>query len=349
MQSLDQQYHDLLTQIEDHGYNKTDRTKVGTRSLFGSRIECDLSEGRLPVLTTKKVWLKGVIHELLWMLRGETNIRALKQAGVHIWDAWVDSSTAEYDDHGTLIAGECPHIYGKQWRRWEDTRLIQKEAFQKDNPEGYRIIGVTFNSDYFVVSRQIDQIAQIIKTLKINPSSRRILLNAWNVSELDMMALHPCHLLAQFYTRPLSLDERLAYCEKKGIPDEKIASALRELSSSDQAIPHYALSCQMYIRSNDMPLGNPWNVPQYGLLTHILAHLTGMVAERLIVIGGDVHIYSNQWNGVHEQLNREPVVDSDPRVHIHPDVKTLDQLTTNHIEILGYKSHAAIQFPPAAV
>jgi thymidylate synthase len=311
---------------------------------------CDLTDGRLPVLTTKKVWLKGVIHELLWMLRGETNVRALKKEGISIWDAWVDSSTAEYDEQGQLIAGECPHIYGKQWRRWDDVRTLLKSEFQSNNTEGYQIIGVTFDSDYYIVRRQIDQIAQIIKTLKINPASRRIILNAWNVSELDTMALHPCHLLAQFYARPLSMEERLAYAEQHDIvASPELISSLRQPPSPDNPIPHFALSCQVYIRSNDIPLGNPWNVPQYGLLTHIIAHLTGMLPERLIVIGGDVHVYQNQWVGVDEQRHREPILESDPRVHIHPDVKDIDQLTANHIQVTGYQSHPAIKFPAAAI
>ena len=344
MAQIDHLYASLIERIEQDGHDKMDRTKTGTRSLFAERMEFDLTEGRLPLLTTKRVWVKGAIEELLWFLRGETNIRTLKAAGVNIWDAWVDSSTAQYDAEGHLIAGECPKIYGKQWRAWDDYAVIAKAEFQSANTEGYSVIGQTLNNQSWIVHRQIDQVRQVLKTLKVNPASRRILLNAWNVADLDGMALHPCHFVAQFFTRPLTLLEKTEYLERIE-PTRDVQST----EVTEDTLPKYALSCQLNLRSNDLPLGFCFNVAQYAVLTHLFAHLSGMLPERLIWIGGDVHVYNNQWPALKEQLTRAPIEDSDPRLHIHPDVKDIDQLTAAHLQVTGYKSHPPIKFPPAAV
>lgn len=428
--SPDHQYLSLVEHILNNGHHKQDRTGVGTTSVFGTSMRFDIGDGKIPLLTTKKVFTKGIIHELLWMLSGDTNIRYLKQHGVSIWDSWIDPKTVEYrpldgieiinalirhckakkfttitntnfsdgqyglhadkddpthyvfewngasleawvnayrdqigEEPRVLVAGELPKIYQHQWRRWEDIRIVDTETLDRLEAQGtdYVCLGEV-GPDQWVVRREIDQIAQVIEQLKTNPDSRRILLSAWNVAEIDEMALPPCHVLAQFYTTPMSVREREEEARRRGISlgdlyyghidssysrDELDEIANRLLST--QGIPERKLSCQLYQRSADVPLGVPFNIVQYSLLTHLFAHVVNMATDEFIWVGGDTHIYQNQVDGIREQLKRSAIEDSVPRVILNKEVKSIFDFTYDDIEIVDYKSHPAIKFPPAAV
>jgi thymidylate synthase len=250
------QYHELLQYILDHGTAKADRTGTGTRSVFGYQMRFDLQEG-FPLLTTKRLHLKSIIYELLWFLKGDTNVRYLQQNGVKIWDAWADA------------AGELGPVYGKQWVSWQ-------------GPDG----------------KIINQIANAVETLRHNPDSRRIIVNAWNPAELDQMALTPCHALFQFY-----------------VADGK-------------------LSCQLYQRSADIFLGVPFNIASYALLTHMMAQVCDLQPGTFVHTFGDVHLYNNHVDQARLQLSRDPR--PLPRMVINPAVKDIFGFVYEDFTLEGY-------------
>jgi thymidylate synthase len=260
-------YLDLMGQIRDHGCLKEDRTGTGTRSLFGHQLRFDLAAG-FPLLTTKKVHLKSIIHELLWFLRGETNVRYLQENGVRIWNEWADE------------AGELGPVYGYQWRNWP-------------TPDG----------------RHIDQISQVVEQIRTSPDSRRILVSAWNVADLDRMALMPCHVLFQFY------------------------------------VAEGRLSCQLYQRSADVFLGVPFNIASYALLTMMMAQVTKLVPGEFIHTFGDVHLYSNHREQADQQLKREPR--PLPRMHLNPEVRSIFDFRYEDFRLEGYDPHPHIPAPVA--
>ncbi|SEJ43877.1 thymidylate synthase [Deinococcus reticulitermitis] len=258
-------YHDLLRLVLEEGTDKSDRTGTGTRSIFGHQIRFDLSEG-FPLVTTKRVHLKSIIHELLWFLRGEGHTRYLREHGVTIWDEWADER------------GDLGPVYGVQWRSWP-------------TPDG----------------GHIDQIAQVIAQIKTNPDSRRLIVSAWNVAEVDKMALPPCHLLFQFY------------------------------------VAQGRLSCQLYQRSADLFLGVPFNIASYALLTMMVAQVTGLEPGDFIWTGGDCHLYTNHFEQARRQLSRElrPL----PRMHLNPAVTDLFAFRSEDFTLSGYDPHPAIKAP----
>lgn len=268
----DSQYEDLLHSILYQGAVKTDRTGTGTVSIFGPQLRYNLQQG-FPLITTKKVATRLVIEELLWMLRGSTNNNELVEKNVHIWDEWADPN------------GELGPIYGKQWRSWP-------------TPDKYGYAGQGL---------PVDQIAEVVATLKTNPDSRRMVVSAWNVADLPEMALMPCHCLFQFYTRPATFAERLVHIGGKKaastlvIPNE-IDRINDKLDAADT--PKVILSCQLYQRSADMFLGVPFNIASYALLTHMMAQQCNMIPGEFIWTGGDCHIYSNHQEQVNEQIRR---------------------------------------------
>ena len=261
------QYLDLLRHVLEQGTEKSDRTGTGTRSVFGWQRRFDLNDG-LPLVTTKKLHLRSIVHELLWFLKGETNIAYLKDNKVSIWDEWADEQ------------GELGPVYGKQWRRWATA----------DGAE-------------------IDQIRWVVDEIKRNPDSRRLIVSAWNVADLPKMALMPCHTMFQFY-----------------VVDGK-------------------LSCQLYQRSGDIFLGVPFNIASYALLTHMVAHATGLGVGDFVHTLGDAHLYSNHYEQAREQLSREPR--ALPRLHLNPEVTDLFAFAYDDIEIHGYDPHPAIKAPVA--
>jgi thymidylate synthase len=262
-----QQYLDLMRHVRDTGAKKADRTGTGTLSVFGYQMRFDLATG-FPMVTTKKLHTRSIIHELLWFLAGDTNIGYLKANQVSIWDEWADAN------------GDLGPVYGAQWRSWPA-------------PDG----------------RHIDQLEQVITTLKTNPDSRRIIVSAWNVAELDKMALMPCHALFQFYVA----DGRL--------------------------------SCQLYQRSADIFLGVPFNIASYALLTHMVAQQTGLIPGEFIWTGGDCHLYVNHLEQVEEQLARKPLPLPELSILSHPD--SIDGYVYEDFEILGYEHHPHIAAPVA--
>ncbi|MCB2377105.1 thymidylate synthase [Hymenobacter sp. BT635] len=262
-----QQYLDLVRHILDHGTQKTDRTGTGTLSIFGHQMRFDLQQG-FPLVTTKKVHLKSIIHELLWFLQGDTNIKYLTDNGVKIWDEWADAN------------GDLGPVYGKQWRNWP-------------RPDG----------------THIDQISEVVRQLTVSPDSRRILVSAWNVAELDQMHLMPCHALFQFYVA----DGRL--------------------------------SCQLYQRSADVFLGVPFNIASYALLTLMMAQVTGLQPGEFIWTGGDTHLYSNHLEQARLQLTRAPR--PLPQMRINPAVKDIFGFQYDDFTLENYDPHPAIKAPVA--
>ncbi|MEX2517354.1 MAG: thymidylate synthase [Gammaproteobacteria bacterium] len=261
------QYLELMQHVLDNGTRKNDRTGTGTLSVFGYQVRFDLSAG-FPLLTTKKLHLKSIIHELLWFLQGDTNTGYLKQHGVRIWDEWADDN------------GDLGPVYGKQWRNWP-------------TPDG----------------RTIDQISELIHTIKTNPDSRRLIVSAWNVGELDQMALMPCHAFFQFY-----------------VADGK-------------------LSCQLYQRSADVFLGVPFNIASYALLTLMVAQVCGLRPGDFVHTFGDVHLYSNHIDQAHEQLARAPY--PLPAMQLNPDVKDIFSFRFEDFELQNYQAHPHISAPVA--
>jgi len=262
-----QQYLDLLRHVRDNGTFRGDHTVTGTQSVFGHQMRFDLGEG-FPVLTTKKLHLKSIIHELLWFLAGDTNIKYLNDHGVSIWDEWADEN------------GDLGPVYGHQWRSWP-------------RPDG----------------GTIDQIAKVVKDIKTNPNSRRHIVSAWNVAEVNEMALPPCHCLFQFY-----------------VADGK-------------------LSCQLYQRSCDIFLGVPFNIASYALLTMMMAQVCDLEAGDFVHTLGDAHLYANHLDQADLQMAREPL--PLPTMRINPDVKDIFAFTFADFELVGYEAHPHIKAPIA--
>jgi len=258
-----QQYHDLLKRILEEGHEKADRTGTGTISVFGHQMRFNLADG-FPLLTTKKLHTKSIIHELLWFLKGDTNIAYLKENGVRIWDEWADEN------------GNLGPVYGHQWRSWPA-------------PDGHKI----------------DQISQVVETLKNNPNSRRIIVSAWNVADVENMALPPCHCLFQFY-----------------VADGK-------------------LSCQLYQRSADTFLGVPFNIASYALLTMMMAQVTGLQPGEFVHTFGDVHLYTNHLDQAKLQLTRTPR--DLPTLQINSEVKSIFEFKYEDFTLLNYDPHPHIK------
>lgn len=300
------QYLDLLKYIMENGTEKSDRTGTGTKSIFGTQMRFNLQEG-FPLVTTKKVHFKSVVHELIWLLSGNTNIKYLQDNGIKIWDEWADEN------------GNLGPVYGKQWRKWHN---------------------------------QIDQIKNVIEQIKTNPESRRLIVTAWNPTEIDQMALAPCHCFFQFNCRPMTWEQRInsitthevSYGNNNDFSNSKnIETLYKELDNL--GIPKYYLDCQLYMRSNDIFLGCPFNIASYALLTHMIAQVTNTVAGELVYTGGDSHIYSNHYDQVKLQLTREPY--SLPKIKLNPHIKNIDDFKYEDIELIDYKCHPTIKAPVA--
>lgn len=261
------QYHELLDHILTNGVAKSDRTGTGTRSVFGYQMRYDLSAG-FPMLTTKKLHVRSIIYELLWFLRGETNVRYLNDHGVSIWNEWADAE------------GELGPVYGKQWRSWTA-------------------------SD----GSSVDQIAEVVDTIRHNPDSRRLIVSAWNVADVQQMALPPCHLLFQFY------------------------------------VAEGRLSCQLYQRSADVFLGVPFNIASYALLTMMVAHVTSLAPGEFIHTLGDAHLYDNHLEQARLQLTREPR--ALPKMHLSPAVNSIFEFHFEDFRLENYDPHSHISAPVA--
>ena len=312
MNNLDTKYQQLLSDIIQFGVEKKDRTGTGTISLFGKQIRHKMSEG-FPLLTTKKMYWKGVVAELLWFLKGDTNIKFLVDNDCNIWngDAYKNysSQVQPWEPHLDMEMfieriktkpefaekfGYLGPIYGAQWRSWKVEDNGQEPPYYKET--------------------QIDQIANLINDLKTNPDSRRLMVSAWNVGEIENMALPPCHALFQFYVSPANVLKG----EKKG-----------------------KLSCQLYQRSADIFLGVPFNIASYALLTMMIAQVCDLQVGEFVHVLGDAHIYLNHLEQVKEQLQREPL--PAPQLWLNPNIKDINKFTMADIRLDNYNSHSAIK------
>ena len=316
------QYIQLLDRVLTVGRDKTDRTGTGTRSVFGHQMRFDLSEG-FPLVTTKKMFLKGVIHELLWFLAGDTNIKYLTDNGVHIWDAWADE------------AGELGPVYGSQWRSWPVVQLRDLRGEFVTHADGSHTF---FNAK--VHTRSIDQIAQVVSTLKTNPDSRRLIVSAWNPAEVDNMALPPCHLLFQFYTEELTNDERVLYASQHQLEVGDASDVQLNARLDALNVPARRLSCQLYQRSADLFLGVPFNIASYALLTMMIAQQVDMAPGDFIWTGGDCHIYKNHFDQVQIQLARHPY--PMPKMEIEKAPSIFDYKYED-FKLSDYQHHEAIK------
>ena len=341
------QYLALMQDILDNGVVKKDRTGVGTLSVFGRQLRFDLKEG-FPLVTTKKVHLKSIIHELLWFLNGDTNVKYLQENGVKIWNEWSDEE------------GNLGPVYGKQWREWRDCKVVECHDVRRTQQlmqRGYKYIGnmKEDGTTYLVYEKAHDQISKVIQQLREDPDSRRIIVSAWNVGDLDDMALNPCHNYFQFYTTEMTLLERLDWYEVN--EPEKFASAplinhediddeerLHE-TLDREGIPRRKLSCFYMMRSNDYLLGAPFNVASYALLTHMIAQQLNMVPDELVYSGVDVHLYSNHLEQAKLQLTREPY--PLPKLVIKRKPDSIFDYKYEDFELVGYQSHDTIKAPIA--
>jgi thymidylate synthase len=303
------EYQRLLENIVRNGVQKHDRTGTGTFSIFGHQMRFDLAEG-FPLLTTKRLPFKAIAVELLWFLRGDTNIKFLHDHGVTIWDEWADAN------------GELGPVYGEQWRSWS--------AYERAPDHLQDGLYVLYQG------RSIDQIANVVEMLKTNPDSRRLIVSAWNPAEVDQMALPPCHCLFQFNTRPMTLRQRLQFA---GVTAEQVDDP--EVFLGVNRYPTRFLDCQLYQRSADVFLGVPFNIASYALLTMMMAQVTNMAPGHFVHSFGDTHLYSNHVEQAWLQLSREsrPL----PTVKINPDVKDIFSFKYEDFELIGYDPHPSIK------
>lgn len=336
------QYLALMQDILDNGVVKNDRTGVGTLSVFGRQLRFDLREG-FPLVTTKKVHLKSIIHELLWFLNGDTNVKYLQENGVKIWNEWSDEE------------GNLGPVYGKQWREWRDCKVVECHDVgrtQQLMQRGYNYIGnmKENGTTYLVYEKAHDQISKVIQQLREDPDSRRIIVSTWNVSDLDDMALNPCHNYFQFYTTEMTVLERLNWFEEN--EPEKFANTplnndekvLHE-TLDREGIPRRKLSCFYMMRSNDYLLGAPFNIASYALLTYMVAQQLNMVPDELVYSGVDVHLYSNHLEQAKLQLTREPY--PLPKLVIKRKPDSIFEYKYEDFELVDYQAHPHIAAPVA--
>lgn len=307
---VDREYLKLLEHIMEHGATKTDRTGTGTKSVFGYQMRFDLMQG-FPLLTTKKVPIKSIIHELLWFMRGDTNLKYLADNNVHIWDEWPYKA---YLQRNNL---PIPEINGEEWKNGMNEfveKIKTDESFAKEYGDLGPIYGYQWRNWPTPNGQHVDQLKQVVETLKKSPDSRRIIVSAWNVADIDEMAkagLPPCHCLFQFY-----------------VADGK-------------------LSCQLYQRSCDTFLGVPFNIASYALLTMIIAQITDLKVGEFIWTGGDTHLYLNHMEQVQTQLSRKDDIRPMPKMKINPDKKNLEDFTIDDFELTDYNPHEGIKAPIA--
>ena len=356
--NLDRQYNELVEHILRFGVEKKDRTLTGTKSIFGWQLRHSMKDG-FPLLTCKKIFFKGVIIELLWFLRGDTNIKYLVDNNCNIWNGdayrsylskwkpigegpiYINALTQEEfinkiktDDEFAKKFGELGPVYGKQWRSWGEHHKIT--TVECEGP---------FDYEFRKKIKGIDQITNIINLLKTDPDSRRMIVNAWNPADLPKMVLPPCHMMFQFYTRELSWDERHELAETKYQLDDT------DEELDKHGIPTRAISLRWDQRSVDVGLGLPFNIASYALLLEIVAKAVNMVPEELIGNLGDCHIYNNHIDGLKEQLIRTPYelptvkIREDIIEHGNEDIDPIPWYSTSDFTLENYQSHPSIKLP----
>lgn len=311
-----EQYQDALRHVLTKGRVVSDRTGTGALSTFGYQMRFNLKTG-FPLVTTKKVHLRSIIHELLWFLKGDTNVKYLRDNKVTIWDEWADEN------------GDLGPVYGKQWRSWT--------AYSE-------------NSSGFIEGREVDQIADVMNSLATNPDSRRHIVCAWNVGELEQMALPPCHCLFQFYAEPLNQKERMDIFEEGwDLQDALVNWEVNDILIKDgldaYSIPKYRLSCQLYQRSADLFLGVPFNIASYSLLTMMMAKVLNFEVGEFIHTFGSLHLYSNHLEQAHLQLTRRPK--ELPQMNLKGKQSHIFGFSYEDFELVGYDPHPTISAPIA--
>lgn len=425
-------YRIHLASVIDYGAAKLDRTGVGTYSEFGKTITADISGGKIPLLTGRKIYSKSFMVETLWMISGSTDIEYLKKYSVGIWDEWVIPGTAKWVETNENISDKdlftyartykpnklhsskeqesfnlvynawiktpefktdinyegfskylcnildidkntLPKIklvsgsigegaYGSQWRFYKDTRIVtQREYEDPDLPysAGYQPVSKFTNGDnYLVVTRYIDQLQNAIETIKKNPDSRRIIVSAWNPAYADQLPLPPCHSLFQFVTRKCTMDELSQsindYYKNSGIDvtfkdnDDGLSKYETMFNYATKVgIPNRMLSCLVYCRSQDLPLGTAFNIPQYAFLTHLIASVTNTLPDKVVWVGGDVHVYTNQVGAMQTYLETDVLDDVQPKLVIKNKKTNINDYVYEDFEIEDYKSNPAINIPIA--
>jgi len=373
MNKLDKQYQDLLQSILDYGVEKKDRTGTGTKSIFGYIIRHNMKDG-FPLLTTKKMAWKTMVTELLWFLRGDTNIKYLVDNNCHIWDgdaykrysiiagmtAQIESLTQEEfinkiktDDEFAKTWGELGPIYGNQWRSWGRKNVVNYDLENVKSSDKVKVMDLIrdggdyskYNVKVTYQNNSIDQITNLINDLKTNPDSRRLMVSAWNVGELDQMVLPPCHYGFQVYTRELSLEERLDLASKTYDVFDPLDFSIPAKVDHDEIdklypVPKRAISLMWNQRSVDTFLGLPFNIASYGLLLMMIADEVGMVPDELIGNLGDTHIYLNHIEQAKEQIGRKPM--DLPTVHVRDGIFCS---SVNDVILENYNSHPSIKAP----
>ena len=354
-----QQYLNALRHVQDNGRGKADRTGTGTRSVFGYQMRFNLADG-FPLLTTKKLFTRGIIAELLWILSGDTKEKTLRDQNVNFWAEWapkgreltlrerVDLYTDEQLEHAPSheeldalgiprreeCDGDLGRVYGAQWRNWQSVSWFR-------DGQGYMM----------PKAERTDQIANLIRDLKANPTSRRHIVTGWNPGELDQMALPPCHMMFQFYCEELTDAERVAIANSRGLmkfdgvdvgagPTPNSISCDAKFRIPNDT-PRYRLSCQLYQRSADIFLGVPFNIASYAALTMMVAQCVNMVPGDFVHTFGDLHVYNNHFEQVKLQLSREPR--PLPRLKLNPDVKDIFSFKPEDFSLEGYDPHPAIK------
>lgn len=428
--NVDPQYSAQLERIFNDGHVKTDRTGTGTKSLFAQMMRIDLTDFKVPFITTKRLFHRIVTDELLWFISGSTDIGPLKAKNINIWDSWVIPKTAKYHDKDWdtifaelaakkndslteviklvsawfglksfsefinvddkaapslkeaasnvlsilmknkittrwLVGGSIGSAaYGALWRNWEDTAIINKSELEVYEKRGYTKV-VDVDEDRIVVNRMIDQLANAIELLRTNPTSRRIIVSSWNPGKLELAVLPSCHSAYQFYSRPRNFSEVWTHVEKYGNVEQKECAQVYQ-DTVDQYIneeqgnmhelafieeqrklgtPVNALSIFLWQRSADAPVGEPFNLSQYAILCHMVAQITGHVAETMAWTGVDTHIYTNQLTQVNLQLNRIAFEDTVTRIKLDPNVTEIDQFDSGSIAFEGYDEfHPSIKY-----
>ncbi|ANZ48813.1 thymidylate synthase [Erwinia phage vB_EamM_ChrisDB] len=369
------QYLILLNQVRRDGHVKKDRTGTGTTSIFGAQMRFNLQDG-FPLVTTKKCHLRSIIHELLWFLNGDTNIKYLNDNNVTIWDEWARDETRQVPcvytvEERVAILRERSSIDGKTtdwYNEWEagllsgdddeakmavlDSQNVPREGFREETFHGELgpVYGKQWRDWIGPDGQHHDQISTVIDQLRNDPDSRRIIVSAWNVGELDKMALAPCHSFFQFYTRELSLEERLLYVhDHVDFYEDWAGSGLTQTDAEAwldaNNMPKRELSCQLYQRSADMFLGVPFNIASYALLIHMVAQQVNMTVGDFVWTGGDVHIYSNHEEQVRLQLSRDPRPLPKLKILRKPD--SIFDYKFEDFELTGYEPHPAIKAPVA--
>ena len=376
----EEKYLSMIDGIIQYGDVKYDRTGVGTFAQFGKQLRFDISDRKLPVVTTRKIKPMDPIIEMLWFIAGDTDIAFLKENNINIWDSWVREETKRYNDEGKLIGGSIgPGAYGAQWRQWEDTRIIDTKQLSYYEIFGYSFVTslndvhILNGSKKCVITREIDQLAAAIDAIKRTPDSRRIIVSAWNPGRFEDQALPPCHSLYQFYTYDLSYPQKLkmisTMLEYKQLPEDKLRQLhdfvypsstqfqLPDLDSKlntdeiDEALilfglPSKGLKLHLFCRSQDTCVGSAYNILQYSALAHIVAQVTNTWATEFIWTASDAHVYSNQTDSFSKQKTNKTLGENIKLV-FNPDVKDIDGFKPNDFEVLNYKHHAFIKYPIA--